>query len=113
MSSQVRYSPAVRERAVRLFRDTRGEHETRWSAITSVAEKIGCAPETLRKWILRAEQLEVPHEQERLADKARIKELERENRELKEANEIIRKAAAFFAQDRKSTRLNSSHVAIS
>src|SRR5690625_7751986 len=98
MSSQVRYSPAVRERAVRLFRDTRGEHETRWSAITSVAEKIGCSPETLRKWILRAEQLEISGEQERLADKARIKELERENRGLRDANEMIGKGVGVFAK---------------
>ena len=93
-----RYSPAVRERAVALFFEVRDQHSTRWSAITSIAQKIGCAPETLRKWVLAAEQLEIPAERERLDDKARITELERENRELKEANEIIRKAAAFFAQ---------------
>jgi transposase len=94
----VRYSPAVRERAVRLFLETEGEHESRWAAIQAVAGKIGCVPETLGKWVLRAGQLEIPAEQQRLADKARIRELERENHELREANEIIRKAAAFFAQ---------------
>lgn len=98
MGSRVRYSPAVRERAVRLFLEMKGEHKSRWAAMQAVAEKIGCAPETLRKWIMRAEQLEIPAEQQRLADKARIRELERENRELREANEIIKKAAAFFAQ---------------
>ena len=111
MSSQVRYSPAVRERAVRLFLETKGEHKSRWAAMQSVAEKIGCAPETLRNWILRAEQLEIPAEQQRLADKARIKELERENRELREANEIIKKAALGSTCQRNSSFSLSAGVA--
>lgn len=98
MSSRVRYSPAVGERAVQLFFEVVAEHETRWAAIKSVAGKVGCAPETLRIWIIKAEELEIPAERERLADKARIKELERGNKELREVNEIIRRAAAFFAQ---------------
>lgn len=98
MGTSVRYSPAVRERAVRLVFESVAEHKSQWMAIVSVAEKVGCAPETLRKWVRRAEQLEIPAERERLADKSRVVELERENRELREANEILRKAAAFFAQ---------------
>jgi len=98
MGSRVRYAPAVMERAVRLVFESAAEHVSQWAAIKSVAEKVGCSAETLRKWVRRAEQLELPAERERLADKSRVVELERENRELREANEILRKAAAFFAQ---------------
>jgi len=104
MNRQVTYSPEVRERAVRLVLTSEHEHPSRWSTIVSVASKIGCTPETLRKWINRMEvdsgikpDVSSDHQQ-------RMKELERENRELKRANEILRKAAAFFAQaelDRK------------
>jgi len=98
MGTRVRYAPAVRERAVRLVFEVAADHKSQWAAIVSVAQKVGCAPETLRKWVRRVELLEVPAERERLADKSRVVELERENRELREANEILRKAAAFFAQ---------------
>jgi transposase len=79
------YSPEVRERAVRMVLEHRGEYASEWEAICSIASKIGCTSETLRGWIRRAEH-------------RRIKELEREVRELRQANEILRKASAYFAQ---------------
>ena len=98
MSIQPSYSPETRERAVRMVLTSEHEYESRWKAIQSVASKIGCTAETLRKWINRSEvdlgiQPGTTTEQVK-----RFKELERENRELKRANEILRKAAAFFAQ---------------
>lgn len=99
-----KYSPEVRERAVRLVLTGEHEHPSRWSAITSVASKIGCTPETLRKWVNRMEVDSGITPGVSSDQHQRMKELERENRELKRANEILRKAAAFFAQaelDRK------------
>ncbi len=98
MVKRVRYSQEVKERAVRLVFEQRKQHDSQWAAITSVAEKIGCTGETLRKWVRLAERHQIPAEQERLLEQHRIRELERENRELRQANEILRKAAAFFAQ---------------
>ena len=103
MNTNKRYSPEVRERAVRLVIEQESEYPSRWSAICSIAGKIGCTAETLRAWCKRTErsQTEVSGTQ---TDQERLKQLERENRELKRANEILRKAAAFFAQaelDRK------------
>lgn len=104
MTQRKLYSPKVLERAVRLVLTSEHEHSSRWAATTSVASKIGCTPETLRAWINK---LEVDSGQRPgvTTDQARrLKELERENRELKRANEILRHAAAFFAQvelDRK------------
>ncbi len=100
-----KYSPEVRERAVRMVLDNAGQHESRWSAILSISSKIGCAPQTLNEWIKKAEVdrggcAGVTTE---MAEK--MKALERENRELKQANEILRKASAYFAQaelDRRS-----------
>ena len=104
MNRQARYSPEVRERAVRLVLTSEPEHPSQWSAIVSVASKIGCSPETLRKWVRRSEIDAGVRAGVSSEDRQRLKELERENRELKRANEILRKAAAFFAQaelDRK------------
>lgn len=93
-----RYSPEVKERAIRLVRESVEDHNSEWAAIRSIAEKIGCSPETLRTWIRQEQRDEGELSGPTTDEKARIKELERENRELKRANEILRKASAFFAQ---------------
>ena len=99
------YSPEVRERAVRLVLDGAGEHPTQWAAINSVAAKIGCTAETLRKWVRQAERDGGRRPGPTSAERERTKALERENRELRQANEILRKASAYFAMaelDRRS-----------
>ena len=104
MGRRSRYSKEVRERAVRLVFENEDEHGSRWAAISSIAGKIGCTPETLRKWILQAERDAGKREGLTTSEKEQMKELKRENKELKRANEILRKASAFFAQaelDRK------------
>jgi transposase-like protein len=93
-----RYSPEVRERAVRMVFDHQHEHESQWAAMKSVAGKIGCTAEALRGWIRQAERDLGKREGTSSAEKQRVKELEREVRELRRANEILRKASAFFAQ---------------
>ena len=93
-----KYSPEVRERAVRMVFEHRGEHESQWAAIESIAAKIGCTAETLRGWVRQNERDTGQREGLTSADKERIKALERENRELRQANEILRKASAYFAQ---------------
>jgi transposase len=98
MGRKSKFSPEVRERAVRLVLDNEGGHGSRWAAITSVAGKIGCIPETLRKWVISAERDAGKRPGLTTDERQRMKELERENRELKRANEILRKASAFFAQ---------------
>ena len=98
MNKTTRYSPEVRERAVRLVFERQGEHESQWAAIGSIASKIGCTPETLRKWVRRAERDQGLREGLTSSDRERLKALERENKDLKRANEILRKASAYFAQ---------------
>jgi len=93
-----RYSAEVRERAVRLFQEHVHEYPTRWEGMVSIAAKIGCTAETLRSWVMKAEASADPRRNTSLADRERVKQLERENAELKRANEILRKASAFFAQ---------------
>jgi transposase len=98
MPRKSKYSPEVRERAVRLVAESLPSHESEWAAITSIAKKMGCTAETLRKWVRRVERDSGKREGVTAAEKQRVKELERENRELRRANEILRKASAFFAQ---------------
>jgi transposase len=100
-----KYSPEVRERAVRMVFDHAADYPTRWAAITSIAAKIGCTPETLRSWVRQAERDAGQRPGLTTDERARMKQLERENRELRQANEILRKASAYFAQaelDRRS-----------
>ena len=98
MKQQNRYSPEVRERAFRMVFDHEGEYDSQWSAIVSISSKIGCTAETLRRWVRRTE-IDLGRRGGRTSeDRHRIKELERENRELRRVNEILRKASAFFAQ---------------
>src|SRR4028118_2214001 len=92
------YSPEVRERAVRLVLEGAGEHRTQWAAISSVAAKIGCTTETLRNWVRQAERDGGQRPGPTSAERERIRALEREVRELRQANEILRKASAYFAQ---------------
>src|SRR5512147_119565 len=98
MNKLTRYAPEVRERAVRLVIEHQGEHKSQWAAIGSIASKIGCTAETLRKWVRQAERDQGRRGGLTSSEREQVKELERENRELRRANEILRKAAAFFAQ---------------
>ena len=98
MSRSNRYSPEVRDRAVRMVFEHEHEYTSQWAAITSIAEKIGCTRETLRAWVRRRERDEGRRAGPTTDERARIKELEREIRELRRANEILRKASAYFAQ---------------
>jgi transposase len=98
MNTTQKYSPEVRERAVRLVFEHQAEHESQWGAIISIANKIGCTAETLRKWVRQAERDQGKRAGLTSSERERLKQLERENLELKRANEILRKAAAFFAQ---------------
>ena len=93
-----KYSPETKERAVRLLKESVSEYPSEWAAMRSIAEKIGCNPETLRSWVRRAEVDAGERPGTTTDDKARILELEKEVRELKRANEILKKASAFFAQ---------------
>ena len=98
MKKTTRYSPEVRERAVRMVFEHQADYESQWAAMNSIAAKIGCTAESLRKWVRQAERDQGLREDLTSSDRERLKELERENRELKRANEILRKASAFFAQ---------------
>ncbi len=98
MNRTRRYSPEVRERAVRLVFAHEREHPSQWAAISSIAEKIGCSSETLRNWVRQAERDAGRRPGLTTEERERLKDLEREVRELRRANEILRKASAYFAQ---------------
>ncbi len=99
MTRATRYPPELRERAMRLVREHREEHASEWAAIQSIAGKLGMTPETLRQWLRREA---VDHGQRSgvtSGERERVRELERENRELRRANEILKAASVFFARE--------------
>ena len=98
MGRPTRFAPEVRERAVRMVLEHQEEYESQWAAVSSVAAKIVCTAETLRKWVRHSEREQGLRAALSSDERERLKALERENRELKRANEILRKASAYFAQ---------------
>lgn len=107
MKKSTKFSPEVRERAVRMVFESRSEYGSQWAAIESIAPKIGCSTQTLCNWVRQHERDTGQRDGMTTAEVARIKELERENRELKKANEILKLASAFFAQAELDRRLKS------
>jgi transposase len=97
-NSRKRFAPEVRARAVRMVFEHQGDHATQWAAIGSIASKIGCSAETLRNWVRQAERDSGARAGPTSEERDRIRALEREVRELRQANEILRKASAYFAQ---------------
>jgi len=107
MNKSNKFSPEVRERAVRMVQEHRGEYPSLWAAVESIAPKIGCVPQTLLDWIKRTEIDAGSRPGTTTAEAQRIKDLERENKELRRANEILRTASAFFAQAELDRKLKS------
>lgn len=107
MNKSTKFSPEVRERAVRMVLEHRGEYPSLWTTVESIAPKIGCVPQTLLTWVQRHEIDTGVREGVTTADAQRMKELERENKELRRANEILKLASAFFAQAELDRKLKS------
>ena len=107
MNKSKKFSPEVRERAVRLVQEHRGEYPSLWAAVESIASKIGCVPQTLLTWVQRHEVDSGARDGVTTTEKQRVKDLERENKELRRANEILKLASAFFAQAELDRRLKS------
>jgi len=105
MNKTKKFSPEVRERAVRLVQEHRGEYPSLWAAVESIAPKIGCVPQTLLGWVKRQEIDSGVREGVNTAEAQRVKDLEREVKELRRANEILKLASAFFAQAELDRRL--------
>ena len=105
MRKSNKFSPEVRERAVRLVQEHRGQYPSLWAAIESIAPKIGCVPQTLLEWVKQAEVDVGARAGTSTVEQARIKDLEREVKELRRANEILKLASAFFAQAELDRRL--------
>ena len=104
MSKRIRYSDEVKERSVRMVFEHQEDHGSQWKCISSIASKIGCTPETLRKWVRQYERDQGLRAGLTTSEREELRQLKREVRELKRTNEILRQAAAFFAQaelDRK------------
>ncbi len=99
MNRRARYPQEMRERSVRMVFEHQDEYDSQWAAITSVATKLGMTPETLRKWVRRAEIDEGQRPGLTTSERERLKELEKENKELRRANEILKAAAAFFGAE--------------
>ena len=106
MNKSNKFWPEVRERAVRMVQEHRGEYPSLWAAIESFAPKIGCVPQTLNEWVKRAE-VDAGVREGVTSEAQRVKELEREVRELRKANEIFKLASAFFAQAELDRRIKS------
>jgi transposase-like protein len=107
MTKSKQFSPEVRERSVRMVQEHRGEYPSLWAAVESIAPKIGCVPQTLLTWVQRQEVDAGVRDGVTTAEAKRVKELERENKELRRANEILKLASAFFAQAELDRRLKS------
>ena len=107
MNKSNKFSPEVRERAVRMVQEHRGDYPSLWSAVESIAPKIGCVPQTLLEWVKRVEVDSGVREGVTTSEVQRVKDLERENKELRRANEILKLASAFFAQAELDRRLKS------
>ena len=107
MRKSAKFSPEVMERAVRMVLESREQYGSQWAAIESIAGKIGCTSETLRRWVRQAERDQGLREGPTKSEQERVKELEREVRELRKANEILKLASAFFAQAELDRRFKS------
>lgn len=107
MKKSVKFSPEFRDLAVRMVAECRAHHPSLWSAVESIAAKIGCTPQTLLTWVRQHERDSGQREEPTTADQKRVKELEREVKELRKANDILKLANAFFAQAELDRRFKS------